>query len=518
MSRVAPAREIRAPRPIARVRRVGVDVRGAFGLVGMLLKWLALAPLFPLALALAYGEPPWPFLAASGVGVVAGYGLERVGGEAVANVGFREGFLVVSATWVLAAAVGAVPYLLSGNPDLARPVDAFFESMSGFTTTGASVVTDVESLNNSLAMWRQFTQWVGGMGIIVLALAVLPRLRIGGRQLMESELPGPEMEDLGTRIRQTARRLWILYVALTAVLALVLAALGWTGVDERMTPFEAVAHAFTTMPTGGFSTQASSIGAFAPATQWVLVVFMILAGVNFALLYRVFVRREPRAAIRDEELRLYVGLIALGSALIILQLLERELAGSDAAFRNGVFQAVSILTTTGYATVDFTGWTALALMTIVALMFVGGSAGSTAGSIKVVRHLLVGRILRRELRTTVHPELVSPIRVARVVVDERTLRAVIAFVLLYLGLFVAGAGVVALDTALQGPDLRPITVMAVAATTLGNVGPAFGHAGPLASFAEFSDVSTGVLTGLMWLGRLEIVPILMLFTRQYWRP
>jgi trk system potassium uptake protein TrkH len=486
--------------------------------VGTLVKWLALAPLLPLGLALGYGEPAWPYLVTSAVGLALGLALERLGGDELRSVGFREGFLVVSATWVLAAAVGALPYLLSGNPDLDRPVDAYFESMSGFTTTGASIVTDLEELDRSLAMWRQFTQWIGGMGIIVLALAVLPRLRVGGRQLMESELPGPEIEDLGTRIRHTARRLWGLYVVLTVLLATTLALLGWTGLDERMTPYEAVAHAFTTMPTGGFSTQPDSIGAFEPVTQWVIVAFMALAGVNFALLYRVLVRGRVRSGLRDEELRLYLAFLVLGSGLLVLQLLEERLAGSDAPLRNGVFQAVSILTTTGYATVDFTGWTTLALLTIVGLMFVGGSAGSTGGSIKVVRHLLVGRILRRELRTTVHPELVAPIRLGGTPVEERTLRAVIAFVLLYVGLFVAGAGIVAIDTALQGPDLHPITVMAVAATTLGNVGPAFGHAGPFASFHEFSDLSTLVLTALMWLGRLEIVPVVLIFTRQYWRP
>jgi trk system potassium uptake protein TrkH len=498
-------------------RRLGVNVRGALALVGTLTKWLAAAPLLPLAFALGYGESPWPFLGAIAVAGVLGLALERLGRDELRTVGFREGFLVVSATWVVAAGIGTVPYLLSGNPELDRPVDALFESMSGFTTTGASIVTDLPALDRSLAMWRQLTQWLGGMGIIVLALAVLPRLRIGGRQLMESELPGPEIEDLGTRIRQTARRLWGLYVVLTALLAGTLAVLGWTGLDDRMTPYRALAHAFTTMPTGGFSTEPDSIAAFQPVTQWVFVCFMILAGVNFALLYRVFVRRRVRSGLRDEELRLYLGFIVLGSALLVLQLLEQELSGSDAPLRNGVFQAVSILTTTGYATVDFTGWTTLALLTIVGLMFVGGSAGSTGGSIKIVRHLLVGRILRRELQTTVHPDLVAPIRLGGTPVDERTLRAVIAFVLLYVGLFVVGAGIIAIDTALQGPSLEPITVMAVAATTLGNVGPAFGHAGPFASFHEFSDLSTLVLVGLMWLGRLEIIPVVLLFTRQYWR-
>ena len=502
------------PRPRA---RLGLELRGALALVGTLLKWLSLAPVFPAVLALGYGDPVLPFVVASVVGATAGLALERVGRGAGPVVGTREGYLVVALTWLLAAALGAIPYLLSSDPELSRPMDAYFEAMSGFTTTGASILTDVEALDRSLAMWRQFTQWLGGMGIIVLALAVLPRLRVGGRQLLEAELPGPEVDELGSRIRQTARRLWALYVALTAAQALILALLGWTGVDDRMNLFEAVAHAFTTMPTGGFSTEVRSIELYAAATQWVIVVFMVVAGANFALTYRALLRRQPRAALRDEELRLYAVALVVGSALLILVLERQDLAGSASAVRTGIFQAVSILTTTGFATADFNTWTTLALITIVGLMFVGGSAGSTGGSIKVVRHLMIGRALRRETRLAVHPELVEPVRLNGVTVDERTIRAIIAFVLLYVGTFVAGAGVLALDTSLQGPDVRPIHVIAAAATTLGNVGPALGSAGPEGNFSEFSDVSKATMSALMWLGRLELLPVLVLFTRSYWR-
>ncbi len=508
-------RDVRLP-PRPR-HRLGLEMRGALGLVGALLKWLSAATLFPAALALGYDEPVLPFLVALVVGAAVGLALERVGRGAGPVVGVREGYLVVALTWLFAAALGAIPYLLSGDPELSRPIDAYFESMSGFTTTGASILTDVETLDRSVAMWRQFTQWLGGMGIIVLALAVLPRLRVGGRQLLEAELPGPEVDELGSRIRQTARRLWVLYVALTAVQALLLALLGWTGVDDRMNLFEAVAHAFTTMPTGGFSTELRSIELYAAATQWVIVVFMIVAGANFALTYRALFRRQPRAVIRDDELRLYLGFLVIGSALLILVLERQDLAGSASAVRTGIFQAVSILTTTGYATADFNTWTTLALVTIIGLMFVGGSAGSTGGSIKVVRHLIVGRALRRETRLAVHPDLVEPVRLNKVTVDERTIRAIIAFVLLYLGTFVVGAGVLAIDTALEGPHVEPIHVIAAAATTLGNVGPALGSAGPEGNFSQFSDVSKVTMAGLMWLGRLELLPVLVLFTRSFWR-
>jgi trk system potassium uptake protein len=493
-----------------------VELRGALGLVGTLVKYLSVAVLFPVALAIGYREPFWPFLAAGAIMALVGLGLERLGRDAP-PIGFREGFFVVSVTWLAAAALGAIPYLLSGDPQIDRPVDAYFEAMSGFTTTGATVLVDFTALDHSMLMWRQFTQWLGGMGIIVLALAVLPRLRVGGRQLLESEMPGPEVEDLAGRIRTTAQRLWLLYVALTAAEALILAIFGWTGVDDRMSVFNAVGHAFTTLPTGGFSPEPRSMEPFSAASQWVVVVFMVLAGTNFALLFRALVRRQPGKAIRDEEARLYLAILA-GMSIVLAVLLWKEgLQHGEAAFRHGTFQVVSIMTTTGYASVDFIGWPALALMILIFVMLIGGSAGSTGGSVKVVRHLLLGKILRRELRQTLHPEAVMPIRLNGVVIDERTLRAASAFILLYIGFFAAGAGLLALDAAFQGPPLSVSEAIAASATTLGNVGPGLGFAGPMGSFEPFSDVSTVIMTALMWLGRLEILPVVVLLTRGYWR-
>jgi trk system potassium uptake protein len=500
-------------------REAGVDVGAALNLVGALVKYLSLAFLFPAALALGYSEPVWPYLAAGAIAAAAGWGLE-LATRGKERVGPREGFLVVALTWLAAAAVVALPYLLVGEEQLSRPVDAYFEAMSGMTTTGSSVVTDSPALDRSLAMWRQFSQWLGGMGIIVLALAVLPRLRVGGRQLMESEAPGPELEALTTSIRDTARRLWLLYVVLTGLLILVLAAFGWTGVDERMGLFEAVAHAFATMPTGGFGVDPRSLEPFAPASQWVLALFMVIAGANFALLYRAFVRGRPGALARDEEFRLYLSLLLLGSAVLLAILWNAGLYEGEEALRHAVFQTVSTMTTTGFASADFNAWLAvapIAAMAIVALMFPGGSAGSTAGSIKVVRHLVIGRVLRRELDQTVHPEYVAPIRLNRLVVEERTVRAVIAFVLLYVGIFVAGTVLLLLDAHRVDLDLSPFAAIAASATTLGNVGPAFGFAGPMGSFEPFSDVSTGIMTALMWIGRLEIVPVVVLLSRAYWR-
>ncbi len=481
-----------------------------------MIRFLSVSALVPAGVALLYGEPPWPFLAAAGAAFFGGLGLERLGARS-ATVGFREGYLVVALVWLLAAIFGAIPYLLSGDSQLSSPVDALFESMSGFSTTGASILTNVEAVDHSLLFWRQFTQWVGGMGIIVLALAVLPRLRVGGRQLLESETPGPETDPLSERIRATARRLWLLYVGLTLALGVILLLFGVAGIDHRIGLFEAVSIALATLPTGGFMPDSHSLVDFAAATQWVVVAFMVLAGINFALVYRALIRRRWRGAAADQELRLYLGILIVASVALIAELWTEGLATGEAAIRNGVFQVVSITTTTGFASIDYTSWTTFALMLIVGLMFVGGSAGSTGSSVKVVRHLLLGRSLRRDLRQTLHPTEVMPIRLNNLVVQEKTLRAVTSFVLLYLGLFVLGAGIIAVDTAIQGPSLAPFDAIAAAATTLGNVGPGTGLAGPLGSFAGFPAISKLTMAGLMWMGRLEVIPVVVLMTRHYWR-
>ncbi len=333
---------------IGRPRRFAIDVAAVANLLGTLAKYLGLVVVFPIGVALWYGEPVWPFVV-TGAGTSAfGYILERLTPDAKLRLGVREGFLVVSAMLLTTAAFASLPYLFVGGEQLDHPLDAYLEGMSAATTTGASVVTDFDELSKSLSMWRQFTQWLGGMGIIILAVAILPRLRVGGRQMMESELPGPEVAALSERIRETARLLWGLYIALTVVLTLALASLGWLGVDDAMTFYEALAHAFATMPTGGFSTQPNSIAAFSPAAQWIIAFFMLLAGVNFLLLFRAIVRRHPRVFVRDEEFRLYLGLVAIASIALLVELSSYGLFEGEEAVRTAVFQAISIITTTGF--------------------------------------------------------------------------------------------------------------------------------------------------------------------------
>ena len=484
-----------------------------------MLKWVGAAFAVPALVALGYGDPVWPFLV-SGV-LTAGCGLlldQITGPKTGASVSPRESFLVVALIWLLIPVFGALPFLLGEVKQLSNPIDAYFEAVSGFTATGATVLTDVEGLSRSMLFWRQFSHWLGGMGIIVLAVAVLPRLRIGGRQLLQSELAGPtEIERFTETIRETARRLWTLYAGLTVFAALGLAVLGWTGLDPAMTLYDAVAHAFSVVALGGFSSRNLSTAVFAPVTQWFLLFLMLLAGVNFLRLYRVVIQRHVHILGRDEELRLYLAFALVGSALVTLELFAGGFESGEGALRHGTFQAVAIMTTTGFGTADSTAWGPLATMTLLLLMFVGASAGSTGGSIKVVRHLLLFKMVRRELEQAIHREAVVPIRASGVVVEERALRSAVVFVLLYVLTFALGTLALLIEARAGDRELELFEAIGASAACLGNIGAAFGFAGPFGTYEPFSDVSTVVLTLLMWLGRVEIIPIAVLLGRNYWR-
>ena len=494
---------------------LGVDLRGALNLVGSLFRYLSLAFVAPAAIALGYGEAVWPFLVSGAVTFAFGAGVERFthGRE---RIGAREGYVVVSLIWLLIAVFGALPYLLA-EPQLSNPLDALFESMSGFSTTGATVVGDVTEMSRSIEMWRQLTAWIGGVGIIVLFIAVFPRLRIGGRQaLFKAESAGPELA-LAATIRESATRFVALYLAITVVEVAILSGLGLTGIDERMTLYNAVALACSTVATAGFSPEPRSLEGFASTTHWVLVVFMLVAGTNFALLYVGIVGRRLGAFRRDEEFRIGLALFAVASLVVVVALLSEGVLEGEEAVRHGVFNTVSMMTTTGFASDDFTHWTSATTMVLVGVTLIGASAGSTSGSIKLVRHIVIAKMLRREIDQTLHPGVVLPLRVQGAVVDERALRAVIVFVFLYLGICAAGAVAILLDSELQGVSLTAFQAIADAAAMLGGAGSGLGFAGPIGSFEPFSNVSTGVLTVLMYLGRLEIIPVLVLFTASHWR-
>ena len=498
---------------------VRVDVWTPVALTGKVVTWLALSLVVPLGVAAAYGETD-AFVAFGltiAVALALGLGLGRLTDET--DLGAREALLMVGLTWVVVSLVGALPYVLAGNGTVSTPVNALFESMSGFTTTGATVMADIsfEVHSRSLLLWRQETQWLGGMGIVVLAVAILPELSVGGAQLMDTEAPGPGLEKLTPRIAQTARVLWILYLGLTALEIAVLYGLHLGGLAPRMDLYNAVAHGLTTMPTGGFSPEARSIEAFSAAVQWVIVPFMVAAGANFALFWRL-TTGELRALDRDPEFRFALGVMGATSALVAgLLLVGPEIdLGVGPALRHAVFQVVSITTTTGYASTDFVAWGEAAQFVLLAAMFVGGSAGSTGSAVKMVRWLVILKSLRRELTTTVHPDAISPVRLGGRALDERSVRGIYAFTLLYLVVFVVGTIALFVDSARIGLELTALGAMSAVAATLGNVGPGFGVVGPMENYLAFSPVAKLGMVFLMLLGRLELVPLLVLLTRQFW--
>lgn len=471
--------------------------------IGSLAAFAGLTMLLPLAVSLLYGEPEATGLAAAaGIAAGAGYLLNRLTRPA-GELSIRNGFAVVTLGWTAVALVGTLPYLMTGS--MASFTDAFFESMSGLTTTGATIVEDIDRLPRGVVLWRSMTQWLGGMGIIVLSVAILPLLGVGGMQLLQAEIPGLAPDRLRPRVRQTASLLWAVYAFLTLAEIVLL----WIG---GMTLFEAVNHGFTTMATGGFSTRNGSIGAFdSRFIQYVIGIFIVLAGVNFTLHYS-WLTGKWKPVWRNRELRVYLILCAVATVVLtLLVYVPGSVSGLEASFRAGFFQAVSIMTTTGYATVNYETWIGPAVSLLFLLMLIGGSTGSTAGSIKVLRYMLVAKEARISLRKLLHPHGVFVYKIDGKVVSDDVLASVSGFLLLYLGSL--GFGMFLL--ALLGNDV--VTSIGATAATLGNIGPGFGAVGPAQTYASLEAPTLWVLSFLMLLGRLELFTVLVLFTRGYWR-
>ncbi len=417
----------------------------------------------------------------------------------------REGFAAVGLSWFAMAAVGSLPYLLTGA--IPSVTDAFFETASGFTTTGSSLVADPGELSHGILIWRASTQWLGGMGVIVLSVAILPLLGVGGRQLVRAEAPGPEPDRLTPRFRETAKRLWLLYVAFTVVLVGLLA-LG------DMDPFEAVAHALTTMPTGGFGTDVASIGAFSAYTQWVIVVFMFLAGASFALHFRAL--RDPSAYARHPEFRIYAAICLAAVAIGVYA--NRGMGETvEEVVRGGAFTAISLVTTTGYATVDFGLWAAGMQIFAVALMFLGGMAGSTAGSVKTFRLGVLTQGAFADVRRLVHPRGVFVTRLGRQPVPEPIVDGIRSFFLFYMFIFATGVVAMGIIESHLGVGQDLVTSVSAVASAMGNIGPGLGEVGPAENYAAVPAAGKWLLAFLMIVGRLEIFPVLLLFTRTLWR-
>jgi trk system potassium uptake protein len=510
-----------------RRRRLHIDWKAGLSLVGTLLAVLSLAYIVPIIVALVYGEGDlWVFIVS--LVVTAGFGLSLRRLDPKPRPGAREAFFIVAFTWLFAAIVGAIPYVLAGNGTIAHPVNALFESMSGFTTTGATVMDDIsfETHSRSVLMWRQLTQWLGGMGIIVLAVAILSQMAVGGAQLMEAETPGPGVEKLTPHIAETARVLWLAYIGFTVLLITLLYGLHLTGYAPNMDLYNAFAHGFTTLPTGGFSPEARSVEAFSPAVQWLIIPFMFIAGVNFVLWWH-FVTGDPWKLLRDQEFRTYLGAVTtlslIGTLMLFfdagLQTTETGQIGGniERSARYATFQIASLTNSTGYANMDFDTWGTPAQALLFFAMFIGGSAGSTGGGIKVLRWLVIIKSLRREVYTTVHPEAVRPVRMGGEVLDEEAIRGIYAFTLLYFVLFFVGVLLLAIDTSVANFEIETFDLVTAVIATLGNIGPGFGVVGPMGGYGDFPTSSKLLMVLYMWIGRLEIFPVLVLLTAAYWR-
>ncbi|HHJ50379.1 MAG TPA: TrkH family potassium uptake protein [Phaeodactylibacter sp.] len=419
-----------------------------------------------------------------------------------AQVNKREGYLIVALGWLSMVTFGALPYVLSGV--LPHPVDAFFETVSGMTTTGASVLTDIESVPKGILFWRSMTQWLGGMGIIVLTVAIFPLLGFGGIELFVAEAPGPTSDKLHPRIQVTAKRLWLLYVSLTAALCLLL----WA---EGMTFYEAINHALTTMATGGFSTRNASIAAFPnPLMQYTLILFMFLAGTNYSMIYYMM-RRKWKRVWSNEEFKVYLALVLLLAITITPIVMHHSAQDLERSFRDTLFQVVSLITTTGYVSADYTSWGTPVLIVCVALLFLGASAGSTAGGIKIIRHIVFFKNSLNEFKKLLHPQAVIPLKLNGQPVATRIAIHILVFLLLYLSTFFAGTLIVSI----MGLDFE--TAIGTVATSLGNVGPGIGKVGPTDNFAWLPQDVKFVLSLLMLLGRLELFTLLVIFTPYFWK-
>jgi trk/ktr system potassium uptake protein len=471
-------------------------------ILGALLLFLAVALLVPIPFSIYFNDgAAVSFLIASAISLVTGTILFKL---CRSNMEFsvREGFAVVTFGWLFYALFGSIPFLLSGA--IPSFLDAVFETMSGFTTTGSTILTVIEGLPESILLWRALTHWLGGMGIIVLSLAILPMLGVGGMQLFKAEVPGPTTDRLKPRIQDTAKLLWGVYVFLTSVEVVLLMFGG-------MNFFEALCHSFATLATGGFSTRNTSVASYNSAyIDWVIIFFMFLAGVNFSLHYHAL-RGRLREFFRNEEFRWYL-IITLGSTALLVYLNQGTVYTSlTDNLRYSAFQATSILTTTGFGTADFELWPVMAQYLLVSLMFIGGCAGSTGGGMKVARILLLFKHVQVQLFKLIHPKAVRLVKLGDTPVDRDVMQSILGFFALYIGVFVGASFLMAAT----GLDL--VSAGASVIATLSNIGPGLGSVGPVDNFAHITDFGKVVLTFCMLLGRLELFTVLVLIFPSFWK-
>lgn len=474
-----------------------------FNLLGFLNLILAGSMGLPLLVNWIYGEPhARGFLLSIATTAFSGLFMMLIFRRSRRDLTHREGFAIVAFGWISATFFGALPYLFTGS--LASLTDACFEAASGFTTTGSTIFTDIQKHPYSVLFWRSLTQWLGGMGILLLSLAILPFLGVGGMQLYKAEVPGPTADKLRPRISQTARILWEVYILFSAAEVLTLLLGG-------MNLFDALCHTFSTMATGGFSPKNESIEFYrSPFLEYSITFFMFLAGANFALHYR-FLKGNVKVLWRDTEFCFYTSVVLLATLFISLNLWLSIQKEFFQAFRLAIFQVVSILTTTGFATADFEQWPPFSQYLLLTLMFIGGCAGSTGGAIKCVRIYILLKQGFQELRKLIHPRAVLPVKLGGKVISPDTLSGIWGLFFLYLLIF----SMASLALSMLGSDF--LTSVSAVAATLGNVGPGLGTVGPTENFAHLSVAAKWILIACMLLGRLEIYTLLVLLIPEFWK-
>ncbi len=478
--------------------------RQIFRLIGILNFFLGLSMLAPLIVSIIYSDGSffsllYSFIITSGSGIVLFFLIKR--GD-YTSLSQREGMAIVTLSWLSAGFFGSLPFLFSGS--IPNITNAYFESISGFTTTGASIISNIESLPKGILLWRSLTQWMGGMGIIVLSIAILPFLGVGGMQLYKAEIPSPIVDKLQPRISETAKTLWKVYLFIT-LLEIGLLFLG------RMPLFDSICHAFCTMPTGGFSTQNGSIAQFNSAYfEGVITVFMILAGINFSLHFK-FLKGAFRVFDRDPECRVFISILVILIILVTFNIYGPIYHSLSHAFRHAAFQVTSIITTTGFVTSNYANWPALSQIILLLCMFIGAMAGSTGGAIKIMRIILLAKHGYREIFRLVHPHAVRPIKLGGKPVPEEVLNSIWGFFILYLTLFIVAVII------MSSIGLDIITSFASVAATIGNIGPGFGLVGPVNNYLPVPDLGKWVLIFCMILGRLEIYTVIIMLAPAYWR-
>ena len=488
-----------------------MNYRTILNILSALLVILGISMLIPAGIAYGYGESDlngflWSVLICLVVGVPVWFTTRR--NRTLTN---KDGFAIVTFTWITTALIGALPFYISGI--IPNFTDAFFESMSGVTTTGATILgssvtlphlpNGIESLPHATLYWRSFTQWIGGMGIIVFYIAVLPLLGVGGVQLFKAEVPGPVADKIRPRVRETAKILWMVYLGFTAAqfLLLLISGMPW---------FDSICHAFTTMPTGGFSTKNASIGYYdSAAIQYIIILFMFIAGINFSLHFHA-IAGKVNTYFRDKEFLTYFGIIIVIAFLIFISISVDGDEWTEKHFRDSLFQTVAILTGTGYSSADYELWAYFAQIIILFMMFMGGMGGSTTGGMKIVRIMLLFKYAAKETRRMLHVKAIIPIRIGSRYIPEDVIRNTLGFFLFYISFFI----VTTMVLTTMNIDLE--SAIGASASAIGNIGPSLGAFGPTDNYALLPTFGKWLLSFCMLLGRLEILTVIVLFSRTFW--